>query len=131
MEKYSVNFTVLPWLRIATGSLAMPAFACISFAPHGDVHRYYSIIPRLVMERQRLVTDRPFARGEVPDRDQRAKQSQNGNSTFNDRPRRIDLRRRQGQDLVRSLSLQVLPQEILTSLLRGPFPVAMMPSSPR
>src|SRR3984893_7757985 len=31
-KEYSVNLTVLPWLRIATGSLIMPAFACISLS---------------------------------------------------------------------------------------------------
>src|ERR1700737_5298755 len=31
-NEYSVFFTVLPWLRIATGSLIMPAFACISLS---------------------------------------------------------------------------------------------------
>src|SRR5664280_3751989 len=81
-KEYSVNLTVLPWLRIATGSVIMSAFACISFAPHGDVHRDQTVVALRVIERQRLVTDRPFARGEVPDRHQRAKRSQNGNSMF-------------------------------------------------
>src|SRR6202011_4163338 len=31
-KEYSVNLTVLPWLRIATGSVIMPAFACISLS---------------------------------------------------------------------------------------------------
>src|SRR6266851_7981834 len=31
-KEYSVNLTVLPWLRIATGSIIMPAFACISLS---------------------------------------------------------------------------------------------------
>src|SRR5258706_7108428 len=31
-KEYSVNLTVLPWLRIATGNLIMPAFACISLS---------------------------------------------------------------------------------------------------
>src|SRR3984893_13467824 len=31
-KEYSVNLTVLPWLRIATGSVIMPALACISLS---------------------------------------------------------------------------------------------------
>src|SRR5713101_3351655 len=31
-KEYSVNLTVLPWLRIATGSLIMSALACISLS---------------------------------------------------------------------------------------------------
>src|ERR1035437_5769111 len=31
-KEYSVNLTVLPWLRIATGSVIMSAFACISLS---------------------------------------------------------------------------------------------------
>ena len=42
-------------------------------APHGDIDRDRTVAARRVIERQRLVTDRPFAHGEVPDRNQRAK----------------------------------------------------------
>src|ERR1700737_4095056 len=31
-KEYSVNLTVLPWLRIATGSVIIPAFACGSLS---------------------------------------------------------------------------------------------------
>src|SRR3984893_12204689 len=31
-KEYSENLTVLPWLRIATGSVIMPALACISLS---------------------------------------------------------------------------------------------------
>ena len=54
----------------------------------GDVDRDRTVVARRIVECQRFVTDRPFARGEVSDRKQRGKRSQNGNSTFhNVRPR--------------------------------------------
>ena len=31
-KEYSVDLTVLPWLRMATGKMIMPAFACISWS---------------------------------------------------------------------------------------------------
>jgi hypothetical protein len=40
------------------------------------------------------VTDRQFAHGEVPNRSQRAKRSQNGNSTFHVYPRGTDFKNR-------------------------------------
>src|ERR1035437_9163336 len=110
-KEYSVNLTVLPWLRIATGSVIMSAFACISFAPHGDVHRDQTVVALRVIERQRLVTDRPFARGEVPDRNQRAKRSQNGNSMFHVRPRRIGLIRGRMPRRLRSVLPKICPAQ--------------------
>src|SRR6476620_4535157 len=35
-------------------------------APYGDVHGDRTVVARWIVERQRLVTDRPIARGEVP-----------------------------------------------------------------
>src|SRR5258705_4930640 len=55
-------------------------------APYGDVHGDRTVVARWIVERQRLVTDRPIARGEVPDRKQRAKRSKNGNSTSHVNP---------------------------------------------
>src|SRR6202011_102950 len=51
-------------------------------APYRDVYRHGAVIARRIVERQRLVADRPFARGEIRNRQQRAKQNQNGNSTL-------------------------------------------------
>ena len=106
-NEYSVNLTVLPWLRIATGSLIMPAFGLhFLVAPDGDVHRDRTVIARRIVERQRLVTDRPFGDGEIRNRGQHAKRKQNGNSTFHVDPRRIGLTARfQLFEILRSLSL--------------------------
>jgi hypothetical protein len=59
-------------------------------APHRDIHRDRTIIARRIVERQGLVADRPFARGEIRDRHQRGKRNENSNSTFHVRPRRTD-----------------------------------------
>src|SRR6266576_1954747 len=55
-------------------------------APYGDVHGDRTVVARWIVERQCLVTDRPIARGEVPNRKQRAKRSKNGNSTSHVNP---------------------------------------------
>src|SRR2546430_301185 len=51
-------------------------------AAYGDVHGDGAVIARRIKERQRLVADRPFARGEICDGYQRGERKQNGNSTF-------------------------------------------------
>ncbi len=58
--------------------------------PHRDVHGDRTVIAARIVEGQRLVADRPFARGEVRDRQHRGKRNQNRNSTFHVRPRRSD-----------------------------------------
>jgi len=56
-------------------------------APHGYIHRDRTVVAGRVVERQGLMADRPFARGEVPNRNQRANRSQNSYSMFHVRPR--------------------------------------------
>src|SRR5437588_5625763 len=56
-------------------------------APDGDIELDRTIVARSVIEGDRLVADRPFARGEIGHREQRANRNQNRNSTFHVRPR--------------------------------------------
>ncbi len=57
-------------------------------APHCDVDRDRPVVARRVVERQRLVVNRPFAGGEITNNHQRRKRKQNCNTTLHVRPRR-------------------------------------------
>ena len=58
--------------------------------PHRDVHGNRTVVAARVVEGQCLVADRPFAPGEIGDRQQRAKRNQYRNPTLHARPRRTD-----------------------------------------
>ncbi len=51
-------------------------------APYGDIDGDRTVAAHWIVERKRLVADRPFARGEIRDGHQRGKRNQYGNSTF-------------------------------------------------
>ena len=70
-NEYSVFLTVLPWLRIATGKFDHAGIGLhFLVAANGDIDRHQTVVARRIMERDRLVPDRPLARGEIRDSDQ-------------------------------------------------------------
>ena len=58
-------------------------------AANGDVHRDRTVVAVRVIERNRLVPDRPFARSEITERQKRADRKQNRNSPFHLGPRKV------------------------------------------
>jgi hypothetical protein len=80
-----VNLTVLPWLRIATGSVIISVIRFhLPVAPDRDIDIDRTVGPQGIIERQRRVTDRPFAGGEIANCREHAKRQQNCHSAFHD-----------------------------------------------